>query len=36
MVPGTGNASLDLVLEIAIIALLVVTIVVLIKNLRNR
>jgi hypothetical protein len=36
VIPGTGNATLDLVLEVALIALIVITIVLLIKNLRGR
>jgi hypothetical protein len=36
VIPGTGNATLDLVLEIGIIAALVVTVVLLVKNLRGR
>jgi hypothetical protein len=36
VIPGTGSATLDLVLEIGIIAALVVTVVLLIKNLRGR
>jgi hypothetical protein len=36
VIPGTGSATLDLVLEIGLIAALVVTIVLLVKNLRGR
>jgi hypothetical protein len=36
MLPGTGSPVLDLVLEIGIIAALVVTIVLLIRNYRGR
>ena len=36
VIPGTGSATLDLVLQIGIIAALVVTIVLLVKNLRGR
>ena len=36
MIPGTGNETLDVVLQIAIVGVLVVTIVLLIKNLRGR
>jgi hypothetical protein len=36
MLPGTGSSALDLVLEVAIIVALVVGIVLLIKNYRDR
>jgi len=36
MVPGTGNPTLDVVLEVAIIAALLVGIVLLIRNYRGR
>ena len=36
MIPGTGSGALDVVLQIGIAAALLVTIVVLIKNYRNR
>ncbi len=36
MLPGTGSSALDLVLEVAIIAAMVVGIVLLIKNYRGR
>ncbi len=36
MVPGTGSSTLDLVLQVAIIAALIVSIVLLIKNYRGR
>ena len=36
MVPGTGNATLDLLLEIGVVAALVVTLVLLIRNYRGR
>ncbi len=36
MLPGTGSPALDLVLEVAIIAAMVVGIVLLIKNYRGR
>jgi hypothetical protein len=36
MVPGTGNATLDVVLQIAIVAAILVGIVLLIKNYRGR
>ena len=36
MIPGTGNTTLDRVLEIAIITVMIVTIIVLIRNYRNR
>jgi hypothetical protein len=36
VVPSTGNATLDVVLQIAIMAALVVGIVLLIKNYRGR
>ena len=36
MVPGTGNATLDLVLEVGILVALVVMLVLLIRNYRGR
>jgi hypothetical protein len=36
VIPGTGNATLDVVLQVAIIAALVVGIVLLIRNYRGR
>ena len=36
MVPGTGNATLDLVLEVGILIALVVMLVLLIRNYRGR
>ena len=36
MIPGTGNETLDLVLQIAIVGVLLVSVVLLIKNLRGR
>ena len=36
MIPGTGSSSLDLVLQVAIIAAMLVGIVLLIKNYRGR
>lgn len=36
MIPGTGNGALDTVLEIGIALALVVTLVLLIKNYRDR
>ena len=36
VVPGTGNATLDVVLQVAIMAALVVGIVLLIRNYRGR
>ena len=36
MIPGTGNATLDVVLEIGIVLALLVTVVLLIKNFRDR
>ena len=36
MIPGTGSAGWDLVLQIAIALALLVTIVLMIKNYRNR
>ena len=36
MVPGTGNATLDVVLQIGIVAAVLVGIVLLIKNYRGR
>ncbi len=36
MVPGTGNPALDVVLQVAIIAAMLVGIVLLIKNYRGR
>ena len=36
MIPGTGSGALDVVLQVAIAAALLVTIVVLIKNYRDR
>ena len=36
MIPGTGSATLDLVLEIGIVLAMVVTLVVLIRNYRGR
>jgi hypothetical protein len=36
MIPGTGSASLDVVLQIAIAVALLVSVVLLIRNHRNR
>jgi hypothetical protein len=36
MVPGTGNATLDVVLQIGVVAAMLVGIVLLIKNYRGR
>ena len=36
MIPGTGSATLDLVLEIGLVAALVVSLVLLIRNYRGR
>ena len=36
MVPGTGNPTLDLVLEVGIVVALVVMLVLLIRNYRGR
>jgi len=36
MIPGTGSASLDVVLQIAIAGALLVSVVLLIRNHRNR
>jgi hypothetical protein len=36
MVPGTGNATLDVVLQIGVVAAVVVGLVLLIKNYRGR
>ncbi len=36
MIPGTGNATLDIVLQIAIVGVLVVTVVLMIRNFRGR
>ncbi len=36
MVPGTGSAALDVVLQVAVIAAMLVGIVLLIKNYRGR
>ncbi len=36
MVPGTGNETLDVVLQVAIVAALLVGIVLMIKNYRGR
>ena len=36
MVPGTGNATLDLVLEVGIVIALVLMLVLLIRNYRGR
>ncbi len=36
MVPGTGNATLDLVLEVGVVVALVVMLVLLIRNYRGR
>jgi hypothetical protein len=36
MIPGTGSSGLDVVLQIALAAALVVTIVLLIRNYRGR
>jgi hypothetical protein len=36
MVPGTGSTTLDLVLQIAIVLTLLVTVVLLIRNYRDR
>ncbi len=36
MIPGTGNETLDLILQIAIVGVLLVSVVLLIKNLRGR
>lgn len=36
MIPGTGNETLDLVLEIGIVLALVVTLMLLIRNYRDR
>ena len=36
MIPGTGSGALDVVLQVGIVLALVVTIVVLIRNYRDR
>jgi hypothetical protein len=36
MIPGTGSGALDVVLEVGIVLALVVTIVLLIRNYRDR
>jgi hypothetical protein len=36
VIPGTGNSTLDTVLEVGIVLALVVTLVLLIKNYRDR
>jgi hypothetical protein len=36
VIPGTGNETLDLILQIAIVGVLLVSVVLLIKNLRGR
>jgi hypothetical protein len=36
MVPGTGNATLDLVLEVGVVIALVLTLLLLIRNYRGR
>ena len=36
MLPGTGSETLDLLLQIAIVAALLVTIVLLVRNYRDR
>jgi hypothetical protein len=36
VIPGTGNSTLDVVLEIGIVLALLVTVVLMIKNYRDR
>jgi hypothetical protein len=36
MIPSTGSATFDLVLEVALVTLLVITLVLLIRNYRGR
>jgi hypothetical protein len=36
MIPGTGNETLDIVLQLGIVLALIVTVVLLIRNFRNR
>ena len=36
MIPGTGNETLDIVLQIGIVGVLLVTIVLMIRNFRGR